>query len=415
MNERNAKRAVLLLFVLAVLIGGWTLFQRFAEDPNDGGTADTRGLIALVERTATGDQVVLMSPTGEKTTLPDGKAGAQDLGFAWRPDGHRLMVVSNRKSDSYGVLRYWPGNGALDQRLPGTRNAQAIFYDKEPEANNRGLVLIGGLVYELNQRTMALRQVLPPMTGAGPTMTEEDGAAGMGGPMSGMYSSLGESFQVAMYGPGRNSAFAVMTREQGQLLVWVSFLPGPNGETMPPVPLVAGRAIDIDVDAQGRCVVAIQEFQWVDERDPSIPEEFRTDKGLTTPFRNGMALFSVQDGRIGQPTFLFQSPDDQLALRHPRFSPDGSALTVISGEVKDRAFTSLSALVLPTTLGGQPRPIFGPGAGPVAWSPDGLRLAFVGPDPDGKRRLWTARPDGTELKPLGEPGNFRDPAFSPQL
>jgi Tol biopolymer transport system component len=47
-----------------------------------------------------------------------------------------------------------------------------------------------------------------------------------------------------------------------------------------------------------------------------------------------------------------------------------------------------------------------------AWSPDGLRIAFVS-DRDGAPGIWTMKPDGTDLKPLAKKQKATDLKWSP--
>ncbi|HEY7500337.1 MAG TPA: protein kinase [Vicinamibacterales bacterium] len=103
--------------------------------------------------------------------------------------------------------------------------------------------------------------------------------------------------------------------------------------------------------------------------------------------------------------------DDPAREQSPRFSPDGEliAFTVFDDQ-------SAPSVRIVSALGGPPRVTI-PDAADANWSPDGRRLVFVRPTPDGNRELAIAGADGSSPRRVLQADAaypfLRHPAWSP--
>lgn len=106
----------------------------------------------------------------------------------------------------------------------------------------------------------------------------------------------------------------------------------------------------------------------------------------------------VQSGDAEQVTF------DTGREEYPHHSRDG--VLVFSSDRGGR-----DALWLRSPEGALTELVVKPGAGQPRWSPDGSRIAYRYPDPDGKSRLVVQRPGSAELQTIAR--NAEAPAWSP--
>ncbi len=84
---------------------------------------------------------------------------------------------------------------------------------------------------------------------------------------------------------------------------------------------------------------------------------------------------------------------------YPRWSPDGTTLSFISGDFESDRW-SLFAIEVEGQA--EPRRLLDDvDSGNASWSPDGTRL-FFGRYVDGESRLFSIRPDGSDLRPVPE-------------
>jgi Tol biopolymer transport system component len=129
---------------------------------------------------------------------------------------------------------------------------------------------------------------------------------------------------------------------------------------------------------------------------------------------NDHELYSIQSDGSG----LEALTDDSLDELEPAWSPDGSMLVFASARYAGLACKGC-ALTLriagadgssSTALTRHGSGIYDSGA---AWSPDGTRIAFVRATSDTPGRLYTVRPDGTELALLPPGIRASAPAWSP--
>jgi hypothetical protein len=416
MQQQIAKRFVIGLFIIAALIFMYQWLLPFFTDPGDKGRVETAGLLVALEDTDDGTQLVSFDAKGNKTVAAGDWNGKEVRQATWRSDGNRVMLIANRDADAFQIYRWNTGANSVDRRMPeGSRNVSHIWYAQNgsEDWNDRGLAVVGGLVYEFVQGgDPRLTQVLPPQ-GTGPTMTETEGVQGSGEALSGPYKALGDSFSEAAYAAGGQVIFAIMRRDEGEVLIAQRLGVDEENRPFPPVPIMAADSIEMYVNGSGQGVFSFWGFQWPDPN--AIPEDFRKDGKITTPYRNGLALLSWNETN-NQPMMVpvFLTPNDD-AVRAPTLSQDGQAIVAQFGALKDGQFVGQALILMPAKEAGiQESTPIGPGTltSPTI-SADGSMVASIGKDEQGRTRVYIIERGGPPVA-VGDPGDYRQPIFSPQ-
>lgn len=415
MKSKLLLRFALGLFGLAALILIYQRAKDFKTDI-DIGSADTAGYVAAIQYLERGSRAVLLDASGKLVESPGYVEGKSDREIVWRPDGNRAFFSSDREEGVFNVFRWNPGNGKVERRSFGSRGKGAIAFPPKgaPQANDRALIVSGGLVLEFSPKDGSTQQVLPPI------VTQDAGVAedgGRGERTMAMYQRLGESFSAAAYGPDRAFIVATMRREDGEILIVQSMTPEKlrDGSLALPDPEVwlAGSRIDFDVSAQGAVVAATLGFRFPDPN--AIPEEFVRDGVATPPYRQAVLLIRPleQDSR---PVLLMATDKDEQAMAWPRFSPDGKEIAVVMGAWEDPIqFRAMALARMPALEGGsaQATLLANGDVREPSWRPDGEALVFAMKEGEG-RPLFTISRDGGRPERFGPEGDFGLPVFSPQ-
>lgn len=421
MRQQTSRRFVILALSIAALFILWNFAQEKLTDMGDLSEANTGGYVAALEVKNGKRRAVVFNANGDKTEIPDAN-DSNDLSVAWRSDGNRLMVVSDRMPKNsadakvYRVHRWNTSDNSVELRLPGKRNVGKIWYpfDTLENAKGRALVIVGGLVNEFDQRTGALTQVVPPPSG-GPVRTGEEGVGGMGGALSGVYESIGESFDQAVYTNAADAVISVMKREGGEVLVYSSLRQNESGQYPPPMPIFAGKNIEIQMARNGDCLVTIQGFEWFDRSGETVPDEFKKDGKLIIPFKNGLMHMSISNDQP-TPQVISAFPDDQ-AFGDASVSPQSDKIVTTVGTFTNGRYVPTALVTMPFKPGGgsEGEPII---QGPVrfpTWAPSGEVIVFVGRDSEQNIRMMKLDLVGKKMEPFGPIGEFEYPTFSPKL
>lgn len=408
MQKKLTLRLALGLLAIAVLFAGFYAFQEFTKDPFLG-SADTVEAIAAVEETREGRRVVLIDRDGEKRVSPEHHAGIDDREIAWRPDGNRILFSSNRGDTGAFVLFEWILNrDQLRQITTGTRSMgmPAMPMDTSAAGIRYALVIAGGIVLEVDMRERTTRQVLPPIGGI-PGMGDEGGAVAQ---FSGVYGRLGDSFRRAEFGPRREFIYAVMRGSEGE-----TFILQPLGDE--PIPLIRGDVVDFSVDQNGRALVSVQGFRYLDPSQAS-PDEI-IDGVIVPTIKHAVLIIdpeAFERGEFPTPAMpVVFSEEEDGSFGFPALSPDGSTGAIVTGTVNEqREFRPELLAVFPAVPGGlmQGSPLV---RGPIiepSWSPDGGRLTYIKVEGN-ERNVYTISRSGAQETRVAR-GIFSTPRFSPQ-
>ena len=406
-------RTVLGLFSLAALLFGYQWFKSLGGDLDLPFNVETVGLIAAIQETSDGNQVVLIQPDGKILPSPGYVAGASDRDVEWRPDGNRVFFSSDREERVYNIFRWNPGSEKVERRTFGSRAKTTIEFPSEAVdmANDRALITSGGFVLELNPTNGETPQILPPVG-------REISASGEGGSASqfdAVYEKLGSSFRRAKWAAnGRDWIATVMRRDVGEVLVLQSMVS--DGPPSPPFPIVAGERVEFDINPKtGEIVFVSIGFQFPDRE--SIPKEFIVNGRIKRPFTNLVGVIDPNKLDVRNDPIAASNSDD-IAFSSPTISPDGTSLVLLTGKhVGSGQVEAQNIVVMPARPnGGKDASRVYPGtASDPSWAPDSERILFVHTD-KGKRAIFEARKDGSSIKNLtGQTGDFSRPIYSPQV
>lgn len=401
-------RTAIFLFVLLACFAILRWFQAQQGDYDWGG--DSTGMIAAIRMERDGQQVVLIQPDGKIKGTSSWKPGVTDREPVWSPDGKFLYFCSDRKEQTFNIMRWNPQKDDAEARTTGrTSRSNPTFLPADaPDALDSLLMIAGGTVHQLDPKTQKTPQILPPPN---PEITQSGAGdeSGTEGSFSAIYGSLGNSFRIARYIRGERFVAAVMRRDVGEILV-IQDLETKNGTVPKPIPVVTGDRIDFDIANNGTVVFTVQNFRWPDSG--AVPPQYRKGNHFTTPFRNEIGALNV-DGM--QQIRIYATQDDKSAFMTPRITPDGSQVVVVEGPMEDGAIRPRKMMLMPCAPdGGQSGislvqgEVYEP-----SFSRDGQQLIYAKRVGD-KRDLYTIdRKGGTETNITKGQGDFSHPLFSP--
>lgn len=411
-------RLILGLVAIAALFAGYQWFQDFAKDP-DLGSFESTGMVLAIEYTDEGERAVIFTPDGDKLLAPAPEVpqaaegtrarSVRDAEANWSSDGQRVFLSSNRKTNSYTVHRWNPGNDTVDIKRETSRFQSAPWFDpnNDSQAETQGLILSGGYVLDYNVRTGATTQILPPVF-KDRVQNEEGGTAS---PMDSVFQSLGDSFRKARWAKDRLAMYAIMKGEA----VDVAIVNALNGmEPLPPLEIIRGNRTDLTMTPDGRAVITIQGFRYRDNQ-PLTPEEIAAG-GRQKPFQNGIILVDLNEEGRPVPEGVAGTPDDAMAFADTAVSPTGDRIAVVVGSIDEQgAFTAQGLAVMPLQGGGisAMQGIVQGNIRQPSWSPDGNELVYVRVEGDEANIYAISLNTGSERK-ISDQGRYGMPYFSPQ-
>lgn len=407
------KKLGLRTLLAVVLIGGLFIglraFLDYNRDPGSYGTVETPEMIAAVEFLRDGQQAVAIKPDGTILRSPEFKPGQTERDLAWQPDGGRIYYISDRKDGTFQVFRWRPVEGGeSDDRSIGTRGKSNPSF--APDATGKDDLLISsmGTIQELDPVNRKTRQVLPPVGNEITQGTAEEEGGGGSSMFRALYGELGDSFARAQLLPGGKQIIALMRGNRGDVLVLQDLVAGSNGKLKRPVPLSAGDRVEFSVAKDGTVVFTVQNFMFPTDE---MARQFQKGNKVSVPYRHGVFRYSETDGS----GILAVSQDDKVAFGQPSLSPDGSRVLFVRGAY-DGTNLEPEGLYIKTVKTSDPEaPVIQGAIADPTWHPSGNKIAYVMRE-GGKRAIFTANPDGTDVKNLtGTKGDFSRPLFSPWL
>ncbi len=418
MNRKVGIRMVIGLFAIAALYLGYWWFSNYSLDTDGNAKNNTVGMIAAIRNGESGPQAVLFKEDGTEVASNGFNAGNTDREISWSPDGNHIYFSSDRAGESYNIFRWNPGSNKVEQRSLETGRSQSAptwGTPDHPSFTTDGLIVAGGAVFRYIPKLKRAEQILPPAS-------KEAALDQEGGRQSAMaiYEKIGTSFKDARWGPGRQVIFAVMRRDEGEVFVINYMVTGPDGQPIPPIPVIAGDEIQMDVGPDGTAVIAVRNCQFPDPEN--VPDEYLKDGKPVVPYKHGLEMIRVESDLrpIRAPIVAFF--DDNVIFVDPAISPAGDEIAVSVAGIQNGQDIMPKGLALvalkPTTQESPPiqTPIL---EGPITkprWSGDGARYVFLKDEAGGKRSVYTADKDGSGESMISTSGDdFDIPSFSPQV
>ena len=431
-RNRLAIRVIVGVAAIGLIIYGLVSFRNRTVDIEGESVTNTVGMIAALELDGRSSKAVILRPDGSKLVNPDFKEGVVDKDIAWRPDGGRLLFISNRTNGNFDVFRWDPKADSVELRSQGNRAKSSLWYGWESDGKLRdqGLMTSGGFVMKYDQKLTTTEQILPPPKINSETKSDDE--EGIGSQMDAMYKQIGQAFLSAKWGIDRQVVWTVMRRESDNVFVMNPLNKAFNNGI--PSILFAAKTIDFDVTPDGDAVAAAREFQFIDPTH--VPENYLINGKPQAPF-NSCIYFCPADGKqpaiichtigpdlfIGgvgqQPKPVFSVPGNVLTVAQPVVSADGTSMVFVLGKlVGDKSFEGLSLIAFPlrenSALKQPGRVALGPVSDP-SFSPDGSKIVYLKKEANGKHAIYTANLAGGVETKVADDADYQTPKFSPQL
>ncbi|HLO98776.1 MAG TPA: hypothetical protein VK171_09300 [Fimbriimonas sp.] len=408
MKARKLRRIAILFTLLAVIGYAFIWFM-------DKGTTfvvprDTAGYIAAIRNTATGAQVVAITPDGTINESEDFVEGKTDRDIAWDPKGNRVFFISDRKDDSFHIYRWDPvKNHKPDQKSIDRASRNDLTFDVQEDRNDKfsALVVVRGTVQEFLPDNAESHQILPPNYKA----LQTDPEGGTGSTFELIYKRYGKSFRLARWFQNRRYTAAVMRREEnGESLIVQDSELNEDGKPRPPQLIFSADRIDIQVDPKTGALV----FTVLNVYPAMGPDGKEQKLG----FRHGIFMLDPSKGMEAMLMPIAMNPNDEAAFTNATPSPDGSTMLFTVGKYLGEGAVEVQALVsCPLTPNGaqSSTPLVQGRVSYPSFSPDSQKIVYV-MSQGGEQAIFVAGKDGSNPKNLtAGKGDFAQPRFSPQL
>ncbi len=415
MRKRRTPQLVIGILVIVTLFAAFIAFRNYVQDPDQFVDDDTAGWIVALEMQDGETRVAAFRANGDLVEAPKSpKENYEDRDPVWSSTGNHIFFSSNRESNGFNIMRWRPVGGEMEERVGGTRSLTSPYFPPTLELADdaNGLLIGGGQVMEFEPKSRKTYQLLPPSS-------QMSGDGGEGGSMDPMvvYERFGTSFRQAMATPDRALIYTIMRSDVGDTLVLNFMSPPPGADQIPPpLGLVAGDRITMDMAADGTLVVGIEGFRFPDPEN--IPEEAIVDGRPQVPYRNGVMLYRVKDG-VPVPEVVAASPDDENGFFiDPAISPDGQqiAAALVRRTSAEASFEYIGIITFPAKQGGAQEGLqvsAGESTQPD-WSGDGSQICYI-KRTGGERQVYVVSSKGGTEKRISQLGrDYSRPQFSPQ-
>lgn len=415
-TKRMIVRGCILLLVIAGLFYGLNTLVNKGPDIDFNPNFASQGMVVARMDKDESSSIVIVKPDGTLMEVPGATDSSHDEWPVWTPDGNRILFISDRDKGEPSIFRWKPEKGEVERRSTDRRSKSDLSFQDVNQATKQPMFVVGGYVAQLDYTKQKMKMVLPPGGGElSATGTGEQGAVSI---LDQVYGNIGTSFRKARWGPNGDFVVAIMRRDGGEVLLMenTSGTTQVNPETGQPMPnrpiiLAAAERLDFDVDPKtGNIAFSITGMQPASRDD--IPEEFKKNGVFTPPFHNALLIFDwATKGQI-----LVASTDKDITFFSPRYNPDGSAIYVGVGDMKEGYEVPIQLTLMPAKENGaaEAKTIAKGEIAEFDISKDGSKLVYT-KKADGVIALFTCDKDGSNEKNLtGKKGNFGSPRFSPK-
>jgi hypothetical protein len=416
MRKRRTPQLVIGILVIVTLFAAFIAFRNYVQDPDQFVADDTAGWIVALERQDGETRVAAFRANGDPVNAPNSaKENFEDRDPAWSATGNHVFFSSNRESNGFNIMRWRPVGGEMEERVGGTRSLTSPFFPPTLSLADdlSGLLIGGGQVMEFEPKSRKTYQLLPPSA-------QFAGEGGEGGSMDPMvvYERYGTSFRQAMATPDRALIYTIMRSDLGDALVLNFMVPPPGAEQIPPpLGLVAGDRITMDMAADGTLVVGVEGFRFPDPEN--IPEEAIVDGRPQVPYRNAVMLYRIENG-VPSPEIVAAGPDDINGFFiDPAISPDGQqiAAALVRRTSPEAALEYTGIIAFPAKQAGasEGRQLSAGESTQPDWSGDGSLICYV-KRAGGERQIYVVPSQGGTEKRISQLGrDYSRPQFSPQV
>ena len=127
-KKRLALRLLLGIGGIAAIILGYTWFKNLSVDPGGRSPTNTVGFIAAVENLKSGSRAVVFKLDNTKVDRPKHTNGVIDTDLAWRPDGSRLLFISNEGDGNFNIHRWNPTDSNVELRSQGASAKANLWF-----------------------------------------------------------------------------------------------------------------------------------------------------------------------------------------------------------------------------------------------------------------------------------------------
>jgi dipeptidyl aminopeptidase/acylaminoacyl peptidase len=409
-------RSIGLVAIVGLLAAGAFWWTRQPQDVPvfDVPPVNSAGFIAAIQEKEGTDRLVAISPSGEIREA-SGDADVVDSELAWKPDGKRIVFVSNRSEDGSPQIFEWKPdreNRPFMLTPTGASRQNPVWNAKATEI----LYTSRGDVFALQYPSRQTVRVMPPSDAPDFEHGEDGGESDHSGHQHDIIAQAWESISKALEGEAFTKGFVsadgkqfagIYSTSRGKAFVMQNLVPEDEHEAAARVPL-AGDDIQISLHpTEPKCVVAVTNFRY--PILSLVPKEKRNADGtVKRDFVNGIFLANLETGEL---TPIFVSVDGKQLMDSPALSPDGSQLLLVFKSRAGGGYVASDLIAVPADGGGvaRARPL---ARGPISqpsWSADGSRVAFVR---DGD--IFTVSAEaGDERNVTHGKGKFSSPQFSP--